>query len=188
MNQAASAFVTTPVNVGSFMADFDFQIADARSDVDYQPVTPGADGLMFVLQGQGPTALGAYGVNLGYGGSTPITRSVGVKFDIYNNAGEGTDSTGVFLNGAQPTVPSIDLTPSVVYLNSGHVLHAHLVYNGSQLTVTLTDSCTKATSTQYYMVDIPTAVGGKTAYAGFTGGSGGLTATQQILNWSYNAP
>ena len=176
-NQAASAFVTAPVNVQSFMTDFDFQVTNA-----------GADGFMFVVQGQGPTALGGYGVNLGYGGATPITKSVGVKFDLYSNAGEGSDSTGIYLNGAQPALPATDLTASGLLLNSGHVLHAHVVYNGTVLAVTLGDALAQATTTQYYTVDIPTTVGGKTAYVGFTGGSGGLTATQQILNWSYNAP
>jgi len=34
-------------------------------------------------------------------------------------------------------------------------------------------------------VNIPGTVGGNTAYVGFTGGSGGATATQEILSWNY---
>jgi hypothetical protein len=34
-------------------------------------------------------------------------------------------------------------------------------------------------------VDIPTAVGGNTAYLGFTAATGGAAATQEILNWTY---
>jgi len=34
-------------------------------------------------------------------------------------------------------------------------------------------------------VNIPAAVGGNTALVGFTGGTGGLTATQEIISWTY---
>jgi len=30
-------------------------------------------------------------------------------------------------------------------------------------------------------------VGGNTAYVGFTAGTGGLSATQQVLNWTYSS-
>src|SRR5207248_11333936 len=36
-------------------------------------------------------------------------------------------------------------------------------------------------------VDIPGLVGAETAYVGFTGGTSSLTATQDIVNWTYNA-
>ncbi len=35
--------------------------------------------------------------------------------------------------------------------------------------------------------DIPATVGDVVAYVGFTGGTGGVTATQQILTWTYTA-
>jgi hypothetical protein len=34
-------------------------------------------------------------------------------------------------------------------------------------------------------INIPARVGANTAYVGFTAGTGGLTATQSILNWTY---
>ena len=36
-------------------------------------------------------------------------------------------------------------------------------------------------------INIPQSVGGNTAYVGFTGGTGGLSASQKILTWTYNA-
>ena len=36
-------------------------------------------------------------------------------------------------------------------------------------------------------INIPQIVGGNTAYVGFTGGTGGLSASQKILTWTYNA-
>ena len=86
--EASSAFFNTPVNVQSFTNDFSFQLASAT-----------ADGFTFTIQGNSPTALGPGGGGLGYGpshpGGTPgIGKSVAVKFDLYSNAGEGSDSTG----------------------------------------------------------------------------------------------
>jgi hypothetical protein len=43
----------------------------------------------------------------------------------------------------------------------------------------------RATFTRSYTVDIPAAVGGPTAYAGFTAATGGNTSRQEILNWTY---
>ena len=98
----SSAFFTTPVNVQSFTTNFSFQMTSAV-----------ADGMAFVIQNGAATALGTGGggSGLGYQG---IGNSVAVKFDIYNSAGEGTDSTGIYLNGAAPTVPAVDMTSSGV--------------------------------------------------------------------------
>src|SRR5262249_32709652 len=112
-------------------------------------------------------------------------NSVAVKFDLYNNAGEGVNSTGLYLNGQAPTMPAVSMTG--VNLHSGDVFNAHLAYDGVNLTMTLTDATTNASFTQTGPVDIPTAVGGTVAYVGFTGGTGGFTANQQILSWTYTS-
>jgi hypothetical protein len=121
---------------------------------------------------------------LGYGGSPGIGNSVAVKFDLYSNAGEGPNSTGIYTDGADPTVPAIDLTPSGINLHSGDVLRARLVYYNPVLTLEIVDT---ANSTEYFWtrftIDIPTTTGGNTAYVGFTGGAGGLSAIQEILTW-----
>jgi hypothetical protein len=57
--------------------------------------------------------------------------SVAVKFDLYNNFGEGINSTGVYFHGADPSVPAIDMTSSGVNLHSGHVFNVHLSYSGT---------------------------------------------------------
>jgi len=167
------AWYTTPVNVQKFTTDFTFVNTSAT-----------ADGFTFTLQ-NGPSGIWSVGGNadqLGYGG---IAKSVAVKFDLYNNSGEGIDSTGFYTNGATPTVPSLDMTSSGVSLHSGHVLHAHLVYDGTTLTLTLTDTSTNAVFTASKVINIPSTVGANTAYAGFTGGTGGLTSTQAIKTWTY---
>src|ERR1019366_6691736 len=74
---------------------------------------------------------------LGYAG---IGQSVAVKFDLYNNSGEGSDSTGVYTNGTSPTVPALDMTGSGVNLHSGDIMAVHMTYDGATLTWTITDA------------------------------------------------
>jgi hypothetical protein len=109
-----------------------------------------------------------------------------VKFDLYNNSGEGTDSTGMYENGAAPTVPAVDMTASGVKLRSGDPMAATLTYDGTTLSLTLRDTVTQRVFSTNWAVNIPQVVGGSTAYVGFTGGTGGATAVQQVLNWSYS--
>jgi len=54
--------------------------------------------------------------------------------------------------------------------------------------MTLTDTVTNASVTEAFPVNIPTMVGGNTAYVGFTGGTGASTATQNVLSWTYTSP
>jgi lysophospholipase L1-like esterase len=179
-NEAGSAFWTTPVNIQNFTTNFTFQLLNAQ-----------ADGFTFTLQNAGTTALGATGGSLGYsaapGSPTPpgIANSVAIKFDFFNNSGEGNDSTGIYLDGASPTLPAIDLTSSGIVLASGDTITAQLAYDGTTLTLNLTDTVTGDTFTQAFTLDIPGTVGATTAYAGFTGGSGGSGATQNIKAWTF---
>jgi len=121
-------------------------------------------------------------------GYTGIGSSVAVKFDLYDDLGEGPDSTGLYTDGAPPTVPATNLSSTGINLHSGDIFKVQLVYNGTTLTVTITDTVTGASATQTYTVDIPTVVGSPTANVGFTGGTRLITATQDILNWSYSTP
>jgi hypothetical protein len=171
--QSKAVWYATPVNVQSFTTDFNFQIT-----------SPVGNGITFALQNAaaGVNAIGMAGGGLGYQG---IGSSVAVKFDLVNNAGEGPNSTGFYTNGAAPTVPAIDLTPSGINLHSGDTMHAHITYNGTTLTLTLTDTVTNASFTTSMAINIPATVGANTAYVGFTAATGWSTATQSILNWTY---
>jgi hypothetical protein len=178
-NEAGSAFFNTRIGVSSFANDFTFQL-----------VNPLADGITFTIQTDGPTALGPAGGDLGYGsgsGGSSILKSVAVKFDLYNNQGEGVDSTGIYTNGAAPTIPSIDMTGSGVDLHTGDIMAVHMTYNGTRLAMTVTDTVTNAVFTKSWPIDIASIVGSKKAYVGFTAGTGGETATQNILTWTYAA-
>jgi hypothetical protein len=169
-----SAWFATPVPVNSFITDFSFEQVNAS-----------ADGMTFAIQGNNVWALGNPGGGLGFQG---IPNSIAVKFDLYNNAGEGSDSTGLYIDGSAPTVPAVDLSSTGINLHSGDVMHAHLLYDGTNLTMTLTDTVTNTTVTEVFPVNIPNVIGGNTGYVGFTGGTGGLSATQNVLSWSYLSP
>jgi len=140
--------------------------------------------MTFAAQTNGPTSLGAGGGGLGYAG---ITNSAAAKLDTFNNAGEGTDSTGYYTGGAFPGVPAFDVHP-VVIANTD-VKKVSLSYSGTTLTETITDTVTSASFSHTFTgVNIPAAVGGLTAYVGFTGGTGAATSRQIIAAWTYSNP
>lgn len=175
--QASSAWATAPVNAARFSTRFTFQL---------QPGTqPIADGITFTLQAGSPGALGGGGGALGYLG---MGHSVAVKFDTYNNAGEGTNSTGLYTNGTGISAPAVDLSGTGISLNAGNPIQATLDYNGTTLEVHLRDLTTGGTAQQSYRVDIPGTLNSSVAFAGFTAGTGGLFGVQEILDWTYTAP
>ena len=89
----------------------------------------------------------------------------------------------MYINGAVPTnVGSIDLASTGINLHSGDIFNVAMTYDGTTLSVTITDTVTKAQATQHYTVSI-----GPSAYVGFTAGTGGDSATQEILNWTFTS-
>ena len=176
--EAGSTFTTTPVAIGSFTNQFAFQL-----------LNPNGDGFTFCIQGAGPTALGAGGGGLGYGATTNssnpgIPKSIAITFGLSNTPGD--DSTGLYVNGARPTnAGSINLSNTGINLHSGHIFNVAMAYDGTTLKVAITDTVTGATVAQSYSVNIPSIVGSTSAYLGFTGSTGALTATQNILSWTY---
>jgi hypothetical protein len=172
-NVASSVFSTSSVSVTRFTTSLSFQLSSAT-----------AEGLTFTIQRAGSTAVGASGAGLGYGG---IATSVALKFDIFSDNGEGTDSTGVFINGATPSAgaSSIDMTSSGLSLLSGNVIAVTLTYDGTTLQQTVTDTVTHATFTHGYAIDIPGTIGGTSAFVGFTASTGASTAIENVLSWSY---
>ena len=176
-NEARSAIYSTAQPISAWAASFDYQVnSDAK-----------ADGVTFMLEnkaGNPTNALGQAGGGLGY---ATITPSVAIKLDLYSNAGEGTNSTGLYTNGAYPSTPAFDLGKQVVLL-SGDVMQVDMIYDGTVLNVTITDTSTNASVMQTYLVNIPSIVGGPSAYVGFTGSTGDGVSTQTISNFSFQGP
>jgi len=181
--QAGSLFYhKKKVSVTQFTNRFTFQL--------FKGTNPPADGITFTIQNNSPTALGPAGGGLGYGpdhkeGSGGIPNSVALKFDLYNNEGEGINSTGLYFNGEAPTTPWADLDGTGINLHSQHRFLVRMEYDGVALGVTIRDNATRRAATLFYTVDIPEIIGSDTAYVGFTGGTGGLTATQDIRTWKF---
>jgi hypothetical protein len=181
-NQAGSFFSFRPVDVTKFNSSFQFQTTAG---------TATGDGLTFTIQGIGATALGSNGGGLGYGpasatATAAIGKSVAIKFDLASNAGEGGNSTGLYVNGVAPTsAGSVNLTGSGIDLHSGNIFQVAMAYDGAKLTVIITDTVTGKSALQSYTIDI-VATAGATAYVGFTAGTGAAVATQEIVNWTFS--
>ncbi len=178
-SEAAAAWYNSPVNIQQFTTNFSFQIVPGSN--------PTADGFTFVIQGNNTAALGPPGGALGYangGGGALSQKSVAIKFDLYDNGGEGANSTGLYTNGTLPTSPSVNLTASGIDLHSGDVMNVQISYDGTNLTMTITDPIANAAFKQAWPVNISSTVGANTAFVGFTAGTGGLTAIQDIVNWT----
>lgn len=171
-NQAGSVFWNAPINIQAFTTTFRFQMTAAM-----------ANGFTFTIQNIGPTALGGNSAGLGY---QDIAKSVAVKFNFYNYQNEGNNSTGVYTNGQPPVNPSIDMSSSGVFLNSNDAIDCTISYDGTTLNMTLHDGIANKTYTMPpQQINIPATVGGNTAYVGFTGATGGLTAGEKLLTWTY---
>ena len=175
LNEAGSVFWNTPVNVQAFTTNFTFQLSSP---------TPAqmANGFTFTIQNDAPTALGGDSAGLGY---QDIPKSVAVKFNFYNYENEGSDSTGLYTDGEAPVNPTVDISSSGVILNSGDNINAQITYDGTTLTLTLSDPLLNKTFNYSWPINIPQFVVGNTAYVGFTGGAGGLSASQKLISWTY---
>ena len=145
----------------------------------------------------GPAAQGESGFGLG---SSGIHQSAAVSFAA-SIPSTGVSSTGLFFNGDtptdQPVAPDvnqplagtgIDFTAGAEDPNGPHTFQATLSYHGTTLFETIIDQTTGASfSRAYANVDLPTSVGGDTAFVGFGAGTDGRQATQAITSWTYSS-
>src|SRR5262249_48872398 len=172
-SQAGSALEVQRVGIRGFTTSFQIRLHEGT-----QP-NP-ADGLTFIIETGGPTALGGGGGALGYHG---IPNSIAIKLDVFNNSGETDNSTGLFFNGDFPDLPhapgevNIALNPNNVNLRSQSTKTITLTYDGTTLTETIHDpdpgQINNGDFTTTYTIDIAGRLGADTAFVGFTGGTGG---------------
>jgi hypothetical protein len=174
--------VWIPINSGVGLLNFSVAFTlQVRPGVNIPP--PLADGMTFTIQGNSPTAFGTEGGGLGY---FSIRNSVAVVFDLIKDGG---NLTGLYTNG---TFPCCGNGTSVrigngVDLRNQNPKRVVLNYDGT-LTETITDLVTNATFTTSYVIDIPAQVvigNSNLFYLGFTGGTGGLAAIQDVLTWTF---
>ena len=181
-SETSSIFSREKVNITRFETSFVFQILSGGPGDTSDGEGNCADGLTFTIQNHGADALGADGGSLGYEG---ITRSVCIKFDTVPNGGDpSVSSTGLFVNGQAP-FGGYDLLSDGVKLRSQHPFRVDVAYDGRMLRVHIVDMTTGAASLQSYTVDIPRAVGGRTAHVGFTAATGLGSSAQDLLKWYF---
>ena len=167
-SEVSSAFLNCPQYVGAFTASYTYQDIGGS----------GADGCAFVLQNapNGAAALGGGGGGLGY---SSITPSVAVEFNIYS---ANTVGMTVRTNGVTGTPYG---GTGSVNLAGGHPIGVNISYNGTALSVTLTDAVSHVSFVTNTSLNIPAALGTSTAYVGLTGADGGTSSTQVVSNFQF---
>jgi hypothetical protein len=170
-SQAGTLWFNNPVTVTSFNTAFTFQFT--------QPSAPRADGITFCIQNTGVTALGASGGAMGFGG---IGKSVAISFKTYDGTATPNGYSNIVTNGGAIPV-SNSIAP--VTFQSTNIFKVYMTYDGTNLTVVLSDPTAGTSYTATYPINIATTVTANTAYVGFTGGTGGAIENQDILTWAY---
>jgi hypothetical protein len=147
----------------------------------------GADGAVFVLQAdpRGAGALGDSGGAKGYGGNAAIRPSAGLEINIYTDGG-GAAGIQYRTGGSTGT----GQTTGDVNVASGNPIEFTLSYSAasSLLNVQMRDTTTNSTFERSFEADLSSALAGASqGFVGFTGGTGGVTATQNISDFTFGA-
>ena len=199
-SQSGAAYSTTPVALGSnatFSTQFQFRLT---SPGGWDP----ADGITFVL-GTSTNGLGAGGVGIGYQGVGG--KSVAIEFDTYNNGGDdgnssnhvSIDTNGALTNTSLANVynngscgfasgsPAQSPNTAAGCMSNGNLWTVSINYDGSKLTVTLTDPAkgSSFTAINGYAINLASILGQSTAYVGFTSGTGAGWENHDIVNWTF---
>ena len=191
IGQDGSAFTTTIIPFDSryrFETFFQFAMTDPGG-------IGAADGIAFVLQTEGPNALGAAGGSLGYAGIKP---SVGVEFDTFYNSGLDLNGNQVAIlkNGNVAGIAAIApygetncQPPTGVFgcMGNGDIWSVWIDYDGTNLNVAIADqSLTRPANLISYPINIPKLLGQNSAYAGFTSATGNGVENHEILFWHFS--
>jgi glucose/arabinose dehydrogenase len=177
-SQRGTAFATQQIGITgdtSFNTQFQFRLSGTSG-------SGGADGITFMLQNSGVTALGGEGGSLGYGG---IGNSLAIEFDTFQGTGD-IDNNHVSILQGGVTTANIATRTAGIDLNSGNPVNAWVDYNGTtnRLDVYLSSTTVKpGTALLSATVDLPT-ITGAAAFAGFSGGTGFITNAQDIQSWT----
>ena len=175
--QAGAVWSTTPIDPrGDFHTTFALSMHGGS-------IPSRADGMVLVLQPGSPTGVGGAGGALGYIGIRP---SVAVEFDIYPNGSDQGDNQVEITstNAAGAWVSRATADPGFPLHNGGPV-YAWVDYEAGTraLAVYVSDTTTKPDQPT---VSATVPIGGllgSTAYAGFTGSTGGAYVLTDLLRW-----
>jgi len=183
VQSAGSGYFTTPVSVDSMTsvyAHFSLQIGGGLG-------AQGGDGLAFVMQTAGPTALGHDGGGLGY---HTIGPSIAIQFDTFKNLDQlDPDDNHVALttNGAITHVAHVTAPFDI---NDGVRRYVWISFDGSldlvEVFVSETPTRPSLPLLSHGNFDLSTVLGAVT-YVGFAAGTGELTNHHDLLGEAWIA-
>jgi Legume lectin domain len=161
----------------------------------------GADGLAFVLQNSGPSAVAGRGSAGGWGvgdgqrnrHSPGIPRALAIFFDTFRNDEDHDPSdnyVGIFTNGGPREMrwppPRLAYTPHLpVILKDGGVHTARILYRPPVLSIYLDDPVTPVLVSSVDVSLVADREG--SAWVGFTASTGSGYENHDLLNWRFNA-
>ncbi len=177
--QAGSAWARTKLDLGqSFESRFKAYLHHAK---------PGADGIAFLVQNDGPRALGGWGGGLGYRG---ITDSVAVEFDTFQNTNDPSSNHLAVVMHGNPDNHSAVGEPSIPLY--GRPFWARVVYDAPSNDLRIYVKSLRAGSDEELAlettVDLADEVGARSAWVGFTAATGSALSKQDIYSWTVEAP
>jgi Legume lectin domain len=196
---AGSAWYTTqqPVS-GAFSTTFTFQLSGGNTG------DSPADGIAFLIQNSGTSALGPDGCGIGFGdsssGCTPptggITNSLAIELNTYLNQGVDTSNNDVTIQNCSGTGPnSVDPSCTVVGGVNNNLPSTMADGNVHTMTINYSGPATKLLDVILDNTDLfpggvvfdLTTLGltSGNAWVGFTAATGGGDDNQDILSWTF---
>jgi hypothetical protein len=173
--QSGSAWSTQKIDLSqSFETTFKAYLHHGR---------PGADGIAFLVQTEGPRALGGWGGGLGYRG---IKQSVAVEFDTFQNSTDPSNNHLAVVMGGNPDVHAAVGESSIPLY--GRPFQARVQYDAATKGLKVSVASLRADATEQLVldqtVDLAAAVGDSSAWVGFTGATGNALSKQDIYSWT----
>jgi hypothetical protein len=176
-----TAFYSAPVYVGAFKAGFTYTDSSGFLAGD------AADGGAFVLQNDpsGATYLGDGGGGLAYTGKGGPSFALCWDLYIYDPGHIGTPGWLWSTNAADvgDSANPFRTSGSVGFLNTSP-MDVSLLYNGGQLTLTLTQNG-NVFQNVINSINLPAMLGANTAFVGLTGADGSLSSDQSVSNFYF---
>jgi hypothetical protein len=173
-----SAFSSTAINVSTFGTEFKFRLTEPGGGFD--GTGTGADGFVFVIQYESPTAIGDGGGGQGYKGIEP---AVGVEFDTWLNTEVDLSSNNLEIYNGYESLAYIDVSPN---FDDGSLWFAWINYDGTTLEVRANQTGVRsALPLLSCEVDIPYILGTSMAFVGFTAATGAGWENHDIISWKY---
>jgi hypothetical protein len=144
---------------------------------------PGADGIAFLVQTQGPRALGGWGGGLGYRG---IRQSVAVEFDTFQNTPDPNSNHLAVVLAGDPDHHAAVGEPSIPLFGKPFV--ARVAYSAPDTELRVYVKSLQAGATDQlvldHKVDLAAEARGSSAWVGFTAATGSALSKQDIYSWT----